>query len=154
MSTEHTSKCNWKSCPGWTIDWLGFVRPCGQCARFAADEEAASATSAREFIASFEVLPGEGAPEPCSPGCRGWVICDRDGEMPGFDIERCDDCGIFANDDEALDAAVKWLLEHVTHPEKYPKTRPARTVRHHLRGDGRSHRGARRDRGDRRRLRR
>ncbi len=121
MSTEHVPKCNWKSCPGWTIDWLGFVRPCGPCARFAVDEEDAAATAAREFVASFEVLPGEGAPESCSPGCRGWAIFDRDGEMPGFDVERCDDCGLFANDDEALDVAVKWLLEHLAHPEKYAK---------------------------------
>jgi hypothetical protein len=117
MSTEHPPTCTWKSCPGWTIDWLGFVRPCGPCARFAQDEEAA--TAAREFIGSFEALPGEGAPEPCSQGCRGWAIFERGGEMPGFDIERCGDCGLFANDDEALAAAVKWLLEHLTHPERY-----------------------------------
>ena len=129
MSIERPPKCNWKSCPGWTIDWLGFVRPCGSCARFATDDEAAAATAASAFIASFEVLPEERAPEPCSPHCRGWTIVDRGGEMPGFDIERCVDCGLFANDDEALDVAVKWLLEHLTHPDKYPKTRPARTER-------------------------
>ena len=56
---EHTPKCNWKHCPGWTIDWLGFVKPCGQCGRFDPDDEVGAATVAREFIASFEVLPRE-----------------------------------------------------------------------------------------------
>jgi bifunctional DNA-binding transcriptional regulator/antitoxin component of YhaV-PrlF toxin-antitoxin module len=129
--TERRSKCNWKYCPGWTIDWLGFVRPCGQCARFAVDDEDGAATAAREFIASFEVQLGEGRPNPCDSNCRGWAIIERDGsEMPGFDIERCDDCGLYVNDDDALVAAVTWIMEHLTHPEKYPKKRAdRRTIR-------------------------
>jgi hypothetical protein len=120
--------CIWEYCPGWTIDWLGFIQPCGRCERFA--DEAAAAAAAREFVASFELLPGEGAKEPCGPGCRGWAIFARDGEMPGFDIEHCDECGLFADDDEALDAGITWIMERLTNPGKYPRKSTAKkTIR-------------------------
>lgn len=37
---------------------------------------------------------------PCDPACPGWVlsIVDRD---PGYVVEKCDDCGLFSDDDEA-----------------------------------------------------
>ena len=129
--TESTPKCNWKHCPGWTIDWLGFVKPCGQCGRFDPDDEGGAATAARKFIASFAVLLREDGKEPCDPYCLGWAVFERQGsEMPGFDIERCDDCGLYADDDEAMVAAVKWLMKHLTHPEQYPRKRTAKkTIR-------------------------
>ena len=89
---DASARCNWKHCPGWTIDWLGFVKPCGQCRRFDPEDEDGAATAAREFIASFAALPREDGREPCDPNCLGWAVFERQGsEMPGFDIERCDD---------------------------------------------------------------
>jgi len=89
---DASARCNWKHCPGWTIDWLGFVKPCGQCRRFDPGDEDGAATAAREFIASFAALPREDGREPCDPNCLGWAVFERQGsEMPGFDIERCDD---------------------------------------------------------------
>ena len=127
---ESGQRCNWKHCPGWTIDWLGFVKPCGQCQRFDPDDEDGAATVAREFIASFAVLPREDGKETCDPNCLGWAVFERQGsEMPGFDIERCDDCGMYADDDDALTAAVKWLIEHLSHPERYPRKSAKKTIR-------------------------
>ena len=34
---------------------------------------------------------------PCSPGCPGWGVFNENGE-----IQRCDECNRFADDDEAI----------------------------------------------------
>lgn len=38
--------------------------------------------------------------KPCSPGCQGYdaFVVDRD---PGMELERCDDCARFVDDDTA-----------------------------------------------------
>jgi hypothetical protein len=100
----------WPTCQGWTFDWIGLVHPCGSCRRLTSDAEAA--TAFRAFMQRFPV-PAR-AEHQCSPTCRGWDLCDRDGSaLPGYDIEACDDCGLFANDD-ALEAAVTWMLERLS----------------------------------------
>jgi len=38
----------------------------------------------------------------CDPDCDGWGVFDCDGgEDPRIEIERCDDCARFKDDDEA-----------------------------------------------------
>jgi hypothetical protein len=94
------------TCLGWTFDWMGFVHPCGSCRRLTSDAEAAAAF--RAFMQRFPV-PAR-AERQCSPTCRGWDLFDREGStLPGCDIEACDDCGLFADDDEALAAAAEWF---------------------------------------------
>lgn len=39
---------------------------------------------------------------PCDPGCPGWGVFNENGE-----IQRCDECNRFADDDEAI--------QHVSH---------------------------------------
>ena len=44
----------------------------------------------------------ESRPEPCSPGCPGWSTFDT---ARGVELQRCDECGVYADDDEAAAAA-------------------------------------------------
>jgi len=97
-------------CLGWTFDWMGLVHPCGRCRRLTSDAEAAAAF--RAFERRFAVAArGE---HQCSETCRGWDLFDREGsELPGHDIEACDACSLFSDDDAALDAAIAWIHERL-----------------------------------------
>jgi len=76
--------------------------------RFADDDEAVEGGAKVIDYQDFIVAAGElqacdtwTAGEPCSPGCPGWLVSgvDRD---PGEEIEKCDECGRFTDDDEAV----------------------------------------------------
>lgn len=44
----------------------------------------------------------------CSPRCPGWGVFFVERE-PGFEIERCDECARFVDDDEAIDHVLREL---------------------------------------------
>lgn len=115
MSSETTEEQCTATCRGFTFDWMGVVRPCGSCQRFTTDAEAA--TAARAFMALFPgESPSHGAHE-CGPNCRGWDVFNRSGGIEvGDAIENCMGCAVFANCDDALEAAVAWFVEHLALP--------------------------------------
>jgi hypothetical protein len=89
---------------------MGFIQPCGSCRRLASDTEAAEAFDA--FVRRFPV-PAR-AEHQCSPSCHGWSLVLRDGgALPGYEIQRCDDCARFENDDDALGGAIAWILDRL-----------------------------------------
>ena len=47
--------------------------------------------------------------EPCSPDCLGWDVFDCD-DRPA-EIQRCDDCDRFEDDEEATEAAMDWVRQ-------------------------------------------
>lgn len=64
--------------------------------------------------------------EPCAPGCPGWFVTDCDVPLPlgWVHVQRCDECGRFADDD----AAARYVSRFVRYCEGRARRRGPRVA--------------------------